>query len=690
MLQTIGKVRLDDTFYPGKDLYTDGQIEDELLDIVCNHPQEKYREIIEERASWPIFYHLSEFRHNIVEWLPIGPKDKVLEVGSGCGAITGALASKAQEVTCIELSMKRSMINANRNCECENVCIHVGNFKDVETTLPCDYDYVMLIGVFEYGFGYMGTENPYEDFARILAKHLKPGGRLVIAIENKFGMKYYAGCREDHSGRFFDSMEDYPDGGGNARTFSQKGLKKILQAAGIEQYSFYYPYPDYKFPTTIFSDKRLPKVGELYQNIRNFDRDRLLLFDEQRAFDAVIREGMFPHYSNSFLVITGPQPEQIYAKYSNDRDESFAIRTTIRKQNDSCVVEKKALHDEAITHITAIASNYEGKYAQYANDSFSLNKCLTAAGEASQKGRVLLEYVEGDTLEEHMDACLKTEDKDAFLNLFQKFCEIVNKYGKKAPGNYDLIFQNIIINDEKWTAIDYEWSFDRIIPPAILIARAIHCYCADRSFRSKAKEWMLSVCEETIPEVLQHIEQVGMYENAFQFYVQGNHPALSQLRHQIGNPAFSLDYICERIGAGAPSIQIYENTGNGYSEDASYFIENYTRDGQDVEFTVPLRDELIGLRVDPASQPCFVSVVSAKLNGEDVLTQLFTRKHNGVGLKRSRYVFATGDPHFEWKLKGLSNIHEGELKVRLKLEYISLETASAICEAMGLRGKMSW
>ena len=164
--------------------------------------------------------------------------------------------------------------------DCDNVTIHVGNFQDIEPHLPCDYDYVCLIGVFEYGQSYIGGETPFEDFYKIIKKHVKQGGKLVIAIENKFGLKYWAGCREDHLGTFFSSIEDYPAGGG-VRTFSRKGLEDIFKKCGESDYTFYYPSPDYTFMTTLFSDKRLPMVGELSDNMRNFDRDRMVLFDER-------------------------------------------------------------------------------------------------------------------------------------------------------------------------------------------------------------------------------------------------------------------------------------------------------------------------------------------------------------------------------------------------------------------------
>lgn len=167
-IEEIGKIKLDLTHYPGEDLYCDGDVEDELLDIAKNYSSVEYPRIIEERKSWEILYHLSCQRENIVEWLPIHSSMKVLEVGSGCGAITGALSRRAGEVTCVELSRKRSMINAYRHMEAENVTIHVGNFQDVEPDLPKDYDYICLIGVFEYAQAYIGSKTPMRISCRSL------------------------------------------------------------------------------------------------------------------------------------------------------------------------------------------------------------------------------------------------------------------------------------------------------------------------------------------------------------------------------------------------------------------------------------------------------------------------------------------------------------------------------------------
>lgn len=302
MKEQVGNVVLNLEYYSGTDLYSDGNVEDHLLNIVKEHPQDDYNRVIAQNNSWPVLYHLSHMRTNIVEWLPITKEDKVLEIGSGCGAITGVLAEKAKQVTCIELSKKRSLINANRNKEKQNIEILVGNFEEVEKQLPEKYDYITLIGVFEYAASYISSDKPYETFLRMVSEHLTDKGKIIMAIENKFGLKYWAGCKEDHLQQYFIGLEGYPVGSG-VKTFSKMELEQIAVESGLEKYKFFYPYPDYKFPMSIYSDEYLPKRGELNNNMRNFDGDRMMLFDETKVFDTIVQEGLFPLYSNSYLII---------------------------------------------------------------------------------------------------------------------------------------------------------------------------------------------------------------------------------------------------------------------------------------------------------------------------------------------------------------------------------------------------
>lgn len=302
MQEKIGNVVIQTQYYPGQDLYSDGEIEDRMLKIAQKYGDIEYSSVIAEEKSWPILYHFSHVRENIVNWLPITKKDHVLEIGSGCGAITGTLAEQAGQVQCIELSKKRSMINAYRHREKTNINILLGNFEEIEPNLVEKYDWITLIGVFEYSEKYIGTSEPYKEMLLRIKRHLKPNGKIVIAIENRLGLKYWAGCTEDHVGKYFEGIEGYVSTEG-IKTFSKKELENMIRKTGNWKIDFYYPYPDYKLPMTIYSDKHLPTKGELNNTRYNFDRERLQLFDETRVYDGIINNGLFQEFSNSFLVI---------------------------------------------------------------------------------------------------------------------------------------------------------------------------------------------------------------------------------------------------------------------------------------------------------------------------------------------------------------------------------------------------
>ena len=679
MQEKIGNIILDKTFYPGEDYYCDGDVEEELLEVACTKNPESFREIIEERQSWPFLYHLSPIRENIVSWLPIKKTDKILEVGSGCGAITGAFCRMAGEVTCIDLSRKRSMINAYRHKDETNLSIHVGNFKDIEKTLDHDYDYVCLIGVFEYAIGYMGTDNPFEDFLLILKKHLKPDGHLVIAIENRMGLKYLSGCKEDHSGKYFDGIEGYPNGG-RARTFTRKRLEQILHNAGISDYHFYYPYPDYKFAHTVFSDERLPQIGELHDNIRNFDRERMILFDEELAFDEMIREDSFPEYSNSYLLVTGTAPSVKYARFSNDRDDRFCIVTSIEENENKKTVWKKPANSHATAHVEAMERYYSLLCKRFAGSELSINR-MAMKDEGAE-----FEFISGQTLEEVMDSYVEHNDSQGFLNEFHKYVSVI-RYNEEFPiTNYDLIFQNIFVSDGKYTAIDYEWCKETAINPDEIITRAVYCYLLGSSKREVIQPWLEKWEEENGKKLFtkEGFADILEREQQFQKEIQGPRLALCEIRHQIGNPAFSMDYIKSETGSSKPALQIYEDSGEGFSEANSYFIQNMRRCGKELDFSVKLKQDLINIRIDPTNQPCIVIFRSVTVNGVEVLPELMKKRlvrngHNGKLLKKDAILFANDDPHIAFRIREYLQGADAVMKVSMRLECISADAAIRLC-----------
>ena len=295
--EKIGNVLLNYQFYKGNDQYSDGDIEDTLLRIV--QQDEPYEDVLMRENEWALLYHLSPIRENLLEWYDFGEGKSLLEIGAGCGGITGLFCRKCDRVVAIDLSRRRSMINAHRNKAADNLEIVVGNFEDIR--IEEKFDYVTLIGVLEYSIYYINSPSPFVDMLKRAKAYLKPGGKLIIAIENKYGIKYWAGAREDHTGNLMDGITGY-SGVERVRTFSKEGLETLLGEAGFSGLEFYYPLPDYKLPTQVFSQWHLPKTYPFAANTPNYDRERYSFFDEAMAMDGLIQEGKFEMFANSYLV----------------------------------------------------------------------------------------------------------------------------------------------------------------------------------------------------------------------------------------------------------------------------------------------------------------------------------------------------------------------------------------------------
>lgn len=678
--EKIGKVSLDYQFYPGEDLYSDGVIEEEILQIVKERSRVEYPAIIEERKSWPILYHLSPLRGNIVDWLPIQKTDKVLEVGSGCGAITEKLAQKAGKVTCVELSARRSQINAYRNQDKDNIEIHVGNFSDIEPVLEEDYDFACMIGVFEYGQSYIHTKTPYEDFLNIMRKHVKKDGCIVIAIENKFGLKYWAGCKEDHSGQFFDGLEGYPEGG-SARTFTRAGLEHIFKNCGVEDYSFYYPYPDYKLMDTIYSDRRLPHPGELTNNMRNFDRDRMLLFHEKYVYDGMIKDGLFDVFSNSYLVVIGKEPAVSYVKYSNDRAGKYEMSTQIIETSSGKVVRKKALNEQAREHIQNMARFSRLLQERYEGSGLLINPCSVAEnGEYAE-----FPFEKGTTLEELLDECLEREDMEEFYRLFDRYLELISYGEEKEIADYDLIFANILVDEERWTVIDYEWSMEKQISTREIAFRAIYCYVLEEEKRNKLN---LDLILQKLGVTQQMAEEYQQKEKEFQKLVTGKRKSMGEIRAAMGTYAVDAKQLMERHLQKIldERIQLYYDRGNGFSEEESCYIPDIYVDETHIEAELKLDGNVRNLRVDPADRSCIVKIQELTLNGEEVpLTKKYVQT-NGRAIQKGSYAFSTDDPNILIRVSELPMTGENTLIIKMELSKVSPQLAEEVAAAHRMPG----
>lgn len=290
-------------WYSGTDEYSDGDIENDILGYFKKYGNRHLEKVFKQDNRWATFYHLTPLRENIVNFYSFKPNSSVLEVGAGFGAVTGALCDKAERVTAVELSKRRAEGLYERHKKRKNLDIIVGNLNDIDFNEK--FDYITLIGVLEYALSFTASEHPYEDFLKAVGSLLKPDGKLLIAIENRYGLKYWCGAPEDHTGKPFDGINGY-DGVSFVRTFGKAELSELLNSSGFGALKYYYPYPDYKMPLAVFSDDNLPDdAGALAGIVDPHPYESPVIYDEKALIPPLVKNGVFPFFSNSFFVEAG-------------------------------------------------------------------------------------------------------------------------------------------------------------------------------------------------------------------------------------------------------------------------------------------------------------------------------------------------------------------------------------------------
>lgn len=691
--EVIGNITLNLDYYGGEDLYSEGAAEDVLLDLVTRYSENDYEHVIQNSKSWNVMYHLSHIRENIVTWMPISKKSRILEIGAGCGAVTGGLAKLGGHVDCIELSKKRSMINATRHREYDNIDIIVGNYVDIEKNLEEKYDIITLIGVLEYAGSYVGGKTPYRDLLRSAASHLAPGGKLLIAIENKFGLKYFAGCKEDHTGRYFDGIEGYRSTDG-VRTFSKGTLSNMIAELGLTS-RFYYPYPDYKLPHTIYSDDMLPGEGELNTNLRNFDNDRVVLFDETKTFDSIIEEGNFDYFSNSFFVIVSNtnindsmSVVPIYAKYANERKNDLRVVTLLYKdKNENRLVCKCAGNNDSNSHIKQICDNYDRLSLQYSGSRMKPNKCdyrkgkepvqLVAGATPKAIDSVILEYLSGKSMESYLYDLHDMEKYDEIENLIRLFVdEITSVTGKVAfkqtarfeevfgnhkfddsytgdsGSNFDLIFSNIVFDKEKgpdgvWNVLDYEWCFDFPVPDRFIAFRGLYYYFefSNTALKDYFEKEKGSSVYEMFGFTKEETEAFIDMEHHFQVYIIGGVASLEVLHAIMPTNTVFLDTILRESNAlkNLNNPKIYHSFGEGYSDDRQVYIIPEVN-GARVKMDIPLASNMRGIRIDPTEYDSIVCVKELYFVDKEGKTHWINKfLMNGYAVSDRTIVFNTND-----------------------------------------------
>lgn len=236
------------------------------------------------------------------------PACRVLEVGARSGTMTRFLAETFSSVTAIEPDPTQAAVAAERLRDLRNVSVLAADFG----ALPSEplFDLVFVIGSLGAIADALGADVTLTEALEALRRRLSPTGTLVLAVENRFGLKYFSGMSDDHTGKQFDGIEGYQASESTKiRAVARTELATAVARARFRSHQFFYPFPDYTTPRCVVSEDALTSGGDPIAEFiahptakDNTHPARRPLFDQRAAWHQLVPNGLGPQLANAFLV----------------------------------------------------------------------------------------------------------------------------------------------------------------------------------------------------------------------------------------------------------------------------------------------------------------------------------------------------------------------------------------------------
>lgn len=207
-------------------------------------------------------------------YLPLNKESRVLDLGSGLGSYTFALAPRVGQVVAADSNFDSLRFISLRAGQDKQANVSAVQIEPLDRgRLPfggASFDAVIMNGVLEWVGSYLKEGDPLQLQRRCLQevkRILRPGGAAWIGIENRFGLRYLLGAPDDHLSyynkdkkiayttlmpRILASLVTGRQLGRPYRTYTHSlwGYRRLLASAGFQQLEFFYPENDYRAIST--------------------------------------------------------------------------------------------------------------------------------------------------------------------------------------------------------------------------------------------------------------------------------------------------------------------------------------------------------------------------------------------------------------------------------------------------------
>lgn len=419
------------------------------------------------------------------------------------------------------------------------------NLKDIKPEK--EYDIITLIGI--------SPKLKLAETIKKLEQYLKPEGKFLIAVDNKFGLRFFAGNPENYFNRKFESLIGYNNEKEKIETFTKSSLEEIFKKLGYNT-RYYYPLPDYRMPNVIFSDSQLPEYNTVDKYNPYYTEKSDILFNEIDVFREILKtdKNMFTFFANSFLLEATKgkcNEEYKYISFNNLRKEEYRLITKI--SND--YVEKQVVNEKANNHYQQIKNNIwilqekgiqlvdyidnEKIKSKYIEQKYLLNNVLTEMleqGKNDEFDSILGRYIETISIDTY-------KENDFRKTVFGKYKievenkEIIENLNFMKNGFWDMTFKNCFFVDNKFLFFDQEWN-EPNLPVEFILYRAILYTISLRRFIKIDKlfeKYNITQYLELFEKLDNKLQENIRDDKAWEFYSQNHNFDIDATKQEIIN-----------------------------------------------------------------------------------------------------------------------------------------------------------
>lgn len=247
-------------------------------------------------------YFINPKKENLLNWYEFKPEDDVLIINDPLGVITKSICDKVHSVSLVEFSKSLAEITNERLSNKENVEIYVGDPFGI--TFTTNYDYVISIDIMESQNPFYNFKDPFREFFEYIEYFLKPEGKLVLSVNNLFGLKNWNGAFDEITGNCFQNF------GSNlmmqSSLFTKRDYAKMLEFLGYDDVMFNYPIPNQYSPDLVVTESEA-KDDSLAEYFKNYALSGEKLFNETHIIDDIIKNDKLYLFANSFLIFASKE-----------------------------------------------------------------------------------------------------------------------------------------------------------------------------------------------------------------------------------------------------------------------------------------------------------------------------------------------------------------------------------------------